>query len=137
MSSLTILGDTSGSVILQAPAVSGSTTITLPATTGTAALTNQVIGVGQTWQNVTASRAIGTTYTNSTGKPIEVIVACTGNGVNGLFGVTLNGVVTVYSPSTYSASVWTSMSFIVPDGNTYVLSQQGSNVTLQAWAELR
>jgi hypothetical protein len=35
MSSLTILGDTSGSVVLQAPAVSGSTTITMPAATGT------------------------------------------------------------------------------------------------------
>jgi hypothetical protein len=35
MSNLTILGDTSGSVVLQAPAVSGSTTLTLPATTGT------------------------------------------------------------------------------------------------------
>jgi hypothetical protein len=35
MSSLTILGDTSGSVVLQAPAVSGSTTLTLPAATGT------------------------------------------------------------------------------------------------------
>ena len=28
------------------------------------------IGVGQTWQNVTSSRAIGTIYTNSTGRPI-------------------------------------------------------------------
>ncbi len=137
MSNLTILGDTSGSVVLQAPAVAGSTTLTLPATTGTVALTNQVIGVGQTWQNVTGSRAIGTLYTNSTGKPIEVIVACTGNGTNGLFGVTLNSAVTVYSPSTYGGGVWTSMSFIVPDGNTYQLSQQGSNVTLQVWAELR
>jgi hypothetical protein len=35
MSSLTILGDTSGSVVLAAPAVAGSTTITMPATTGT------------------------------------------------------------------------------------------------------
>ena len=35
MSSLTILGDTSGSVVLQAPAVSGSTTITLAAQSGT------------------------------------------------------------------------------------------------------
>jgi hypothetical protein len=35
MSSLTILGDTSGSVLLQAPAVAGSTTLTLPAATGT------------------------------------------------------------------------------------------------------
>jgi len=36
MSNLTILGDTSGSVVLQAPAVSGSTTINLPAASGTA-----------------------------------------------------------------------------------------------------
>ena len=35
MSSITISGDTSGSVILQAPAVAGSTTLTLPATSGT------------------------------------------------------------------------------------------------------
>lgn len=35
MSNLTILGDTSGSVVLQAPAVAGSSTITLPTTGGT------------------------------------------------------------------------------------------------------
>ena len=35
MSNLTILGDTSGSVVLQAPAVSGSTVLDLPAVSGT------------------------------------------------------------------------------------------------------
>lgn len=35
MSSISILGDTSGSVLLQAPAVSGSTTITMAAQSGT------------------------------------------------------------------------------------------------------
>jgi hypothetical protein len=35
MSSLTLLGDTSGSIVLDAPAVAGSSTITLPAATGT------------------------------------------------------------------------------------------------------
>jgi hypothetical protein len=35
MSSLTILGDTSGSIVLNAPAVSGSTVLTLPAVSGT------------------------------------------------------------------------------------------------------
>jgi len=35
MSNLTILGDTSGSVVLQAPAIAGSTTITLPSTSMT------------------------------------------------------------------------------------------------------
>jgi len=35
MSSLTLSGDTSGSVVIQAPAVSGSTALTLPTTNGT------------------------------------------------------------------------------------------------------
>ena len=39
MSSVTISGDTSGSIILQAPSVAGSTTLTLPTTSGTV-LTN-------------------------------------------------------------------------------------------------
>ena len=35
MSSVTIAGDTSGSVLLQAPSVAGSTTVNIPAATGT------------------------------------------------------------------------------------------------------
>ena len=35
MSQVIIAGDTSGTITLQAPAVSGSTTLTLPAATGT------------------------------------------------------------------------------------------------------
>ena len=51
MSSVVISGDTSGTITLQAPAVSGSTTLTLPATTATlATLTTpsfaSTIGVG-------------------------------------------------------------------------------------------
>lgn len=95
------------------------------------------IGYSQTWQNMTSSRSIGTTYTNSTGKPITVTIAATGNGANGLFGITLNSAVTFYSPSAYSGGAWTSVTFIVPDGNTYYTTQQGSNVTLQIWMELR
>jgi hypothetical protein len=95
------------------------------------------LGAGQTWQSVTGSRAIGTTYTNSTGRTIMVIVAGTGGGANGLWGVTLNGAITYFTPSTYTTSVWTACEFIIPAGNTYALSQQGSNATLQHWFELR
>lgn len=42
MSSLTILGDTSGSVVLQAPAVAGSTTLTLPAASGTVMVSGNI-----------------------------------------------------------------------------------------------
>ena len=95
------------------------------------------IGVGQTWQNMTSSRAIGTTYTNSTGRTIVVIVSGTGNGVNGLWGVTINSAVTYFTPSTYGGSVWTCCEFIVPSGQTYILTNQGANATLQNWSELR
>jgi hypothetical protein len=40
MTSLTLLGDTSGSIVLDAPAVSGSTVLTLPVGTGTVVANN-------------------------------------------------------------------------------------------------
>lgn len=64
MSNLTILGDTSGSVVLQAPAVSGSTTLTLPATSGTVlttASTGTILQVVQATLNTIVSTA-STTY---------------------------------------------------------------------------
>jgi len=139
MASLIPSGSASGtgSMTLAAPVTNSNQTITLPDSTGTIALTSQVLGVGQTWTDVTSSRAIGTTYTNSTGKPIMVIVSGTGGGANGLWGVTLNSAITFYTPSTYTTSVWTTACFIVPNGNTYALSQQGSSATMANWSELR
>jgi len=48
MSSITINGDTSGSVILQAPAVAGSTTLTLPTSNGTVVSSNSTGGISYT-----------------------------------------------------------------------------------------
>ena len=110
---------------------------TLPAINGAALTDIPNIGVGQTWTNVTASRAINTTYTNSTGKPILVVISCTGNGANGLFGAEVDGTTIMFSPSTASSGHWSSVSFIVPDGSTYDTNQQGANVTLGRWWELR
>lgn len=61
MSSLTILGDTSGSIVLDAPAVSGSTVLTLPTTSGTlitSSISSTSIGSG------TAASIANNTYTN-------------------------------------------------------------------------
>lgn len=46
---------------------------------GVAAL---AIGVGQTWQDMTASRSIGTTYQNTTGRPIQVVMVTNYSGGN-------------------------------------------------------
>lgn len=57
MSSLTILGDTSGSVVLQAPSVAGSSTLTLPTTGGTV-LSTASTGVCRAWARFNNSGTI-------------------------------------------------------------------------------
>ena len=59
MSQVIIAGDTSGTITLQAPAVSGSTTLTLPAATGTMMVSGNMPAFS-------AYQSVGTTANNST-----------------------------------------------------------------------
>ena len=68
MSSITINGDTSGSIILDAPAIAGSTTLTLPTTSGTvltsaSSLTSSQLPAGSVLQVVYTSTNTLATYT--------------------------------------------------------------------------
>lgn len=128
MSSVVLQGDTSGQVTLAVPEVAGSNTVTIPASTGTAALTSDVIGISQTWTDVTASRVAGTTYTNSTGKPIAVSIRCSTSGASPT--LTVGGV----AIQTISNATVTSVSGIVPNGTTYLLSATSG---FSNWLELR
>jgi hypothetical protein len=74
MSSLLILGDTSGSVLLQAPAIAGSTTLTLPAKTGTV-LTNT--SSGAVIQTVFAQDATPVTTTTNNSTYINTSISAT------------------------------------------------------------
>jgi hypothetical protein len=73
MSSIVIAGDTSGSVTLQAPAVSGTTTLTLPTTSGTlqtsgAGFTTNGVAYASSTSALTTGSALtfnGTSLTNS------------------------------------------------------------------------
>ena len=91
------------------------------------------IGSSQTWQDVTASRASGTTYTNSTGTPIQIsiVIVATGSGQGNLV---INGV-TAVSSIVGATNATHQYSFIIPDGNTYVLTLTGGSVN--RWLELR
>ena len=88
------------------------------------------IGVGQTWQDVTASRVIGATYTNTTGKPIMVIIGMDTYAsyqtieVGGL-DISGNGNMGGGNPI-----------FIVPNGSTYKFVSTNTG-TLRSWCELR
>ena len=84
------------------------------------------LGVGQTWQDLTGSRSSGVTYTNSTGKPIQVIMS---NNSPGTASIITVGGVTIFNETVLGPH-----SFIVPDGSTYVVSGGGGVIY---WSELR
>jgi hypothetical protein len=89
----------------------------------------QPIGVGQTWQVLTASRAAGTTYTNTTGRPIVVSVNVT---LNGTVELTVGGVIAARGQYWTNYSTTGQLSAVVPDGLTYSVS-----AGLVNWYELR
>lgn len=101
---------------------------------------NQAIGYGQTWQNLTYSRAWNTVYTNSTGKPIGVNLG--GNTLTGTsfqLQVETGGGTDVYvqvSSDSVAINVASSCSAIVPNGFRYKVVAVGAPV-LFFWSELR
>lgn len=84
------------------------------------------LGYGQTWQDVTASRAVGTTYYNLTGRPISVNAVSSASA----WGLTINGV-SLIPGATYASLI--SIVFQVPPGQSYSLSSG----TLGKWLEMR
>jgi len=88
------------------------------------------LGVSQIWQSLTGSRALGTTYTNNTTKPI--VVYARGSAGNG----TMTGYVgTVEVASGSAGSHAVAVTFIVPAGDTYNITYPSNS--LAYWAELR
>ncbi len=137
--SIKVNNDTAnGSVEIKSPNVAGDYVVTTPARTCTMAGEDIVIGVGQTWQDVGGSRAVGVTFTNTTGKPIMVLirrnefVALTGY----TFQLSINGVMLadIGSPGNTTSSRVT-ISAIIPHGSTYLMTV--GNTGLGAWFELR
>jgi hypothetical protein len=133
--------------------LSNSPTLTTPAL-GAATATTQAVGTNnttvattayvkeqliggpfQSWQNVVGSRAINTTYTNSTDRTIVV----QGNMLNigaGIIQMLVNGV----SNGKYtSASGAPEMPFnlVIPPGSTYQIQVTVGTVTTDVWRELR
>jgi len=81
----------------------------------------------QSWQNLTASRANGVTYTNSTGRPIQFFVTKSGNGGGTVY---INGNQIGYWYA--SGNDFPVADCIVPNGATYQVA--GS---FGYWSELR
>jgi hypothetical protein len=142
-----------GSMTLTSPNTNSDLALGLPASSGTliatgdtgtvsttmlaaAAVTSakvetlmQPLGVGQTWQDVSASRVSGTTYTNTTGRPIMVSIRSdtSSSGVLTVGGVQISWADT----NTTNRSVVVG---VVPAGATYVYT---GGYLSGFWAELR
>jgi hypothetical protein len=94
---------------------------------------NNLFGQGQSWQDVSASRSLSTTYYNTTGRPITVIFAW-GENTNNVMGFRIQGVNVVAQSYTSTANE-TSMTFIIPPGASY--SSYSTGLTYWKWYELR
>jgi len=128
----TKLEGANGSVTLVSNNPTDNYILTAPHANGTMALTSDVIGVGQTWQDVTASRALGVTYTNSTGKPLQVSF----RGAEATLGYFNIGALSFNFSANYGNYAMQTCYFIVPDGVTYSISGSFAGLGTQ-WFELR
>jgi hypothetical protein len=97
----------------------------------TATSAANAIGVGQTWQDVTASRAASTTYTNSTGRPIFISVRMEQD--DGTLNLTVDGLMIGRTGFTAGPVNYT-LTAIVPAGSTYLVTTTGGTLF---WYELR
>lgn len=147
-------GAASGSVVYSAVARTGvpyrvigfiestqataGTWATVPSTVqgaGGAALAAQSsIGFNQVWTNLTGSRALGTIYTNTTGRPIQIFVFCVSTA-NANLNITVNGLV-LFGPGA-TAGFSAQNSVIVPVGGVYSANISAGTPSSLAWVELR
>lgn len=95
------------------------------------------VGYGQTWQILTGSRALATTYYNTTGKPIVVMAYITSNSANGIsVTMTISGGIAI-SASTTASGYGPALVGIVPPGQSYSAEIVSFTGVLSRWTELR
>jgi hypothetical protein len=107
-------------------------------------MTANSLGWGQTWQSVSGSRVIGTSYQNTTGRPIVIAPrASTAGASNLVIEVSLNNStwVVVASNAHNVGSSWTDATVcgtvVVPNGVYYRFRLVSGSGTLTGWTELR
>jgi hypothetical protein len=131
-----IIGGGTSPVTFVAPSTEGNV-LTSDGTDWVSAAPTGGIGDGQTWQEVT--RTLGTTYTNSTGKPIMLIGDAVRNAVSSAgLNCTINGVEVPLCYGTNSDGGNESVgSIIIPIGATYILTTKGESLSSYRIFELR
>jgi hypothetical protein len=108
------------------------------AASATEVVSDYALGVDQTWQDMTSSRAFNTTYQNTTGRPIYIGVTATvgGNSTMALLvssNSNMSSSVSIGSASDIDRP--TNVSGIIPNNIYYKLSVASASGLI--WAELR
>lgn len=125
----------------QATAGTWATSPTLLQGAGGNALTAMSsLGYGQTWQDVSGSRAFATTYYNTTGKPIMVNVSTAGGTTNNLtMSVDINGAGAIIfvrnTPGGIAVNRGLSGSIVIPANTSYAITATAGAANM--WIELR
>jgi hypothetical protein len=90
---------------------------------------------GEVWNNVTGSRALGTTYTNSRSYPIMVSASTSNSGPSPYIDVYVDGIRISYFLWQFNGSgaIGGTSPVVVPPGSSYRLD---ANAGLQNWVEL-
>ena len=83
-------------------------------------------GVGQTWQNV--SRSLGSTYTNNTGRPIQISIFASGSSGSAL-ALIIDGLELLRTNQSATIHV----TAVIPNGSSYTMT----GAILSNWSELR
>lgn len=93
-------------------------------------------GYGQTPQTLTGSRALGTTYYNTTGRPIDFSVNCALSIGGSAFTLYVNGVARAYLAASGNMVGCTLGPVVVPPGASYQ-AFNNSGASLNVWTETR
>lgn len=98
-----------------------------------------VMGVGgnTTWQSLGGSRVAGTTYYNTTGRPIMVSVGMTTTVANTGIYATVSPGYTLWGSNSANSPYVAAICFIVPPGGSYSVQMQSGTTTILTWLELR
>ena len=97
------------------------------------------LGVGQTWTDVTSSRAIGTTYQNTTGKVIAVSVNLRGDTTFSIGALDISGDGSSWGPLARASGQYDTL-FAIIRPNEYYRVRRVSNeyaINIIGWMELR
>lgn len=92
-------------------------------------------GMGAGFVDVTSSRALNTTYTNTTNKPIIVIVSCGPSGAGfSTPQMTVNGI-SYKGAYSQQSNMYSFNMAVVPAGGTYSVAPVGNTGVIAFWGE--